>query len=338
MILAGDIGGTKTSVGMFRTGDSGPEAVRKSTYPSADHPGLSPIVADFLAQGDEEIEAACFGIAGPVHRNRCRTPNLAWEVDGDEVARERGLPSLRLINDLLATAEGIPALRRDELFTLADGEADPTGTVALLAPGTGLGMSIVVRLDGGWHPIPTEGGHQSFAPRNEEEIGLQSLLEKLFGHVSVERIVSGPGLKHIYEYLVSTGASPNPDVAERMDKRDPAAVISEAGQSEECPVCVAALDRFASILGGVAGDLALVCLATGGVYLGGGIPPKILGKLSDGTFLEAFRAKGRFRELLEGIPVQVIRNQETALLGAALVGGRERNPSPPRQPRIDSVD
>ncbi|MHC4472801.1 MAG: 6-phosphogluconolactonase, partial [Planctomycetota bacterium] len=218
MILAGDIGGTKTNVGIFSIGDGVPEPVRKATYVSADHPGLSPIIEDFLGRGDEEVSAACFGIAGPVIENRTRTPNLAWEVDGDEVARERGLPALLLINDLQATAEGIPSLGDEEIHILNQGEPDPAGSVALLAPGTGLGMSIVTRAGGGWHPIPTEGGHQSFAPRTEDEIGLLRFLQKIFGHVSVERIVSGPGLKHIYDYVVSSGGEPDPEVAERIDK------------------------------------------------------------------------------------------------------------------------
>jgi glucokinase len=313
MILAGDIGGTKTNVGLFRaTG----ELERQATYRSLDFAGLAAIIEDFL--GDQPVTVACLGIAGPVLGNRARAPNLAWEVDGDAVARKIGIPVLRLINDLEATAEGILALEPEELRELNEGASADQGTVALLAPGTGLGMSIVARPAGGWLPLPSEGGHQSFAARNRDEAGLREYLAKRFGHVSIERVVSGPGLKNIYEYIQESGiALPDPEIARRIQHEDAAAVISTAGRENECPVCVKALEIFLSAFGAVSGNLALACLSTGGLYLGGGIAPKLWPEIADGTFLTGFLGKGRLKRVLEKIPVRLVMNQKTALLGAA---------------------
>ncbi len=317
MILAGDIGGTKTNVGLFRV--SG-ELVRQATYQSADHIGLLPIIRDFL--GEQTVAAACFGIAGPVVDNRTRTPNLAWEVDGEILAQQAGLPLVKLINDLSATAEGIPVLEPAEIAELNAGTADETGNAALIAAGTGLGMSIIDRAEGGWQPLSSEGGHQSFAPHDERELGLLAYLLRELPHVSVERVVSGPGLLHIYRYLREAGVPADEETARRIEKGDAPAEITRAAENGTCPACDEALRMFLSAYGAAAGDLALAALATGGLFVGGGIAPKLWPRIADGTFLAAFLAKGRLRSLLENVPVRLIRNPDTALRGAARCAAR----------------
>ena len=318
MILAGDIGGTKTNIGLFRA--SG-EELRVATYPSREYPGLQPIITDLLS--GETVTAACFGIAGPVRGNRVKTSNLPWHIDGDQLASLCGIPTVLLINDLQATAEGIPALEPDGLGTLNEGQAGEhatsgQGTAAMIAAGTGLGMAIVSRAGGQWTPLPTEGGHQSFAPRNDDEISLWKSLQSRFGHVSVERVVSGPGLHNIYQWVRDVGEHPvEAEVAGRIANGGPAAEISYAAQTRQCPACEKALHMFLSAYGAAAGNLALVTMATGGLYVGGGIAPKLWPTIANGLFLAGFLEKGRYRQLLESMPVRVIKNPRTALLGAA---------------------
>jgi glucokinase len=252
--------------------------------------------------------------------NTTSTPNLAWEIDGDGVAKDVGLPRLWLINDLLATAEGIPSLGEGELAVLQQGEEDEDGNAVLLAAGTGLGMCLMPRIGGRLIPVATEGGHQDFAPRNEREVGLLHELTRRYGRVSVERVVSGPGLVAIYRHLRHAGvAKEDPEVRDRIERTDPGSAISRAALEDGDPLATAALDVFVSAYGAVVGSLALLGLATAGVYVGGGIAPKILSKLQEGEFLAAFRDKGRFRGLVEKMPVRVILNPEAALLGAARV-------------------
>jgi glucokinase len=260
--------------------------------------------------------------------NATRTPNLAWEIDGDALAAAVGLPRALLVNDLAATAEGMLALRPDQLVTLQEGTADPIGNAVLIAAGTGLGMALLPSIPaaGGTsrlHPVATEGGHQDFAPRNADEEALRDTLAARYGRVSVERVVSGPGLVAIYHHLRETGAAPeDPELRDRIERTDPGSAISRAALDDGDPLAGRALDLFVAAYGAAAGNLALVGLATGGVYLGGGIAPKILPRLQHGPFLDAFRDKGRFRGLMEGMPIRVILNPHTAMLGAALVGAR----------------
>ncbi|MFY9825906.1 MAG: glucokinase [Thermoanaerobaculia bacterium] len=325
MILAGDVGGTKTNLGLFEVTDGRLRLVRSAQYRSPEHPGLSSVVAAFLAAGPlvpGGIQAACFGIAGPVVDNRVSTPNLAWVVDGAALAREAGIPAVELINDLVATAEGIPELAAEEVTVLQPGDPETEGNRALVAAGTGLGMAFIPRVGDRWVPVPSEGGHVDFAPRVEEEIGLLRHLRERYGRVSVERVLSGPGLANIYRYLRDeVGLPESPQVRERLAAgEDPARVIGEsglAGPSTGCPVCFRALEIFVAIYGAVAGNVALLGTATGGLWLGGGIAPKILPRLTDGLFRETFRAKGRFAAFLERVPVRVILNDRAALLGAA---------------------
>jgi glucokinase len=319
LILAGDIGGTKTVIGLFQAHLDTVCSVRTATYRSADHPGLGSILDAFLE--GETVTGACVGIAGPVVDNRCRTPNLSWDVDGNEVAREHGLPWLTLVNDIVANADGIPVLLPEDFTVLNEADAVEGAPQVLVSAGTGLGMCIIPRTIARSRPLPSEGGHQTFAPRTDLEMRLAAHLRGTFGHVSAERVVSGPGLVNIFRFLVDQeGIEPDPEVARRVREGRAGAAIGEAGVAGTCPAAVAALDVFLSAYGAVAGNLALVCLARGGVFLGGGIAPKLLPRMTDGTFMRAFTAKGRFADLLSRIPVRVIENPLTALLGAARRG------------------
>ena len=323
MILGGDVGGTKINLGLFEVEGGGLRLVRSAKYHSADFPGLSAVVQAFLAvepPADGEIRSACFGIPGPVLDNRARTPNLAWQVDGAVVAAEIRVPVVALINDLVATAEGVALLESDEITILQNGIPDADGNRALVGAGTGLGMALLPRIGPRWVPVPSEGGHSDFAPRNEDEIGLMLYLRERFGRVSVERVVSGPGLFNIYSYLRDDRhMAESPQVREALARgEDPSRVIAEAALAHDaCALCDRALDLFVSAYGAVAGNLALTGTATGGIYLGGGIAPKILPRLLHGPFLSSFTAKGRFVPFLERIPVRVILNDRAALLGAA---------------------
>lgn len=322
VVLAGDVGGTKCNLGLFEVAGGVPRPLRSAKYPSADYPGLAPLLEEFLGSDVREVRAACFGVPGPVLENRTSTPNLAWELDGGALSSIIGGHALVLINDLVATAEGVPLLREDELSTLHAGGpgAAGAGNLALIAAGTGLGMALLPRVAGAWVPVPSEGGHMDFAPRTEEEAGLLFYLSELYGgHVSVERVVSGPGLFHIYEYLRDRAGLPeSPPVREALVRGDdPSRVIGEAALAESCGLCSRAVGMFVAAYGAAAGNLALVGTATGGVYVGGGIAPKLLPRLQDGTFLRAFFDKGRFQGFLEAVPVHVILNDRAALLGAA---------------------
>jgi glucokinase len=324
VILAGDVGGTKTALALYQVTSEAaraPRALREAVFSSPDHPGLLPVLREFLA--GEHIAAACFGVAGPVAGNRAATPNLAWVVDGAEIAAATGIPRVELVNDLVAMGEGIAALDASQLATLQDGEADPAGNAALLAAGTGLGCATLAACgeDGGLVPLPSEGGHADFAARTEDEIALLRFLRRRHGRVSVERVVSGLGLRNLYEFLAGIWPGEgDPEVARLLSaagEADSGRVIGEAAAAGSCPLCARAVEMFVDAYGAVAGNLALTALATRGLYLGGGIAPKLLPQLADGSFLAAFRDKGRHRALLERIPVRVILEERTPLLGAA---------------------
>jgi glucokinase len=324
MILAGDVGGTKTNLGLFEREGDGLRRVRSDKFHSPDFPGLSAVIHAFLGAGSvrEEIEAACFGIPGPVIENRASTPNLAWVVDGARIAADIRVERLALINDLVATAEGIPLLKAEEVAVLQEGSPEPAGNRALIAAGTGLGMAFLPRVGDRWVPVPSEGGHADYPPRTEDEIDLLRYLREHFGRVSSERVASGMGLFNIYNFLRDVRKVPEtPQVREALGRgEDPARVIGEAAMAsapQGCDLCSRALDMLAVAYGALAGNLALLGTATGGIYLGGGIAPKILPRLVLGPFLQAFIAKGRFVPYLEKIPVRVILNDQAALLGAA---------------------
>jgi glucokinase len=323
MILAGDIGGTKSNLGLFEIADGSPRLVRFATYQSSEFSGLPEVIAAFFSEESPagDLEAACFGIPGPVVDNRASAANLAWVVEGARVAAEAGVPKVVLINDLVGMAKGLPLLADGEIAVLQPGVRDAVGNRALIAAGTGLGMALIPRVGDGWEPVPSEGGHMDFAPRTEDEIGLLRYLRERFGRVSVERVVSGPGLVNIYQYLRDVLRLPeDPRVREAFAQdEDPARIIGESGMAAAggCPLCFRALEMFVAVYGAMAGNLALLGTATGGLWLGGGIAPKILPRLTDGLFLQTFVAKGRFVPFLEKIPVRVVLNDRAALLGAA---------------------
>jgi glucokinase len=320
VILAGDAGGTKTILALFEPGDGAPVLVREATVPSRDFDSLEAIVERFLTAGPRgDITAACVGIAGPVVDGRAVTPNLPWVVDERRLAAAIPAPRVRLLNDLEATAHGIWALGEDELVSLQSG-ALRRGNLAVIAAGTGLGEAIVV-IDGGRRTvIATEGGHVDFGPRGELEEDLLRYLRKELGRVSYERVLSGPGLVNIYRCLRDTGvAGESSQTAALMAARDPAAVITELGLDGADRLCAMALAVFVSVYGAEAGNLALKALAVGGVIVAGGIAPRILPALRAGSFVAAFRDKGRLSSLMETIPVLVVLNPKTALLGAARV-------------------
>lgn len=320
MILAGDIGGTKTNLGLFDVIDGALTPRDRKSLPSKRYSALESIVDEFLAgAGHVSVDAACFGVAGPVLEGRSVTPNLPWVIESMSLASRLKLDSVALINDLEATAHGIAELKPEEFATLNEGSAEP-GNAALIAAGTGLGCASLF-WDGYRHvPSASEGGHMDFAPRNRLEAELLQHLMDKHGHVSIERVISGPGFFNIYDFLRSSGyAKESPSVVERFKHDDPTRVVANAALAHECGLCEKAMDMFASIYGAAAGNVALLVKATAGVYVGGGIAPKIIQKLTDGTFMKAFTAKGRLSSLLEAIPVRVILNDKTALLGAARV-------------------
>ncbi|MBN1843668.1 MAG: glucokinase [Deltaproteobacteria bacterium] len=318
MVLAGDVGGTKTNLGLFLKGKRRPLPKAIETYPSRKALNCEQIIEQFLKKHPVPISSACLAIAGPVENGRSKATNLPWTVSERKIKNRFGWDKVRLINDLAATAWAVPVLTEREFFALNRQRPARGGNLGLIAPGTGLGMALAVSKDGQYVPVPSEGGHSDFAPQSEAELALWLYLSQRVGHVSVERVLSGPGLFIIYCWLKFTGQGAEPEwLAEKMNANDPSQVIAEAALVDEQPLCVKTLDLFVSIFGAAAGNLALTGLTTGGVYLGGGIPPKILPKLREDIFMKAFTNKGRFRWILGRVPVRVIMNDKAALLGAA---------------------
>ena len=317
MLLCADIGGTNTKLALFRPG-APPELVGVEKHASARVDDLGALFADFAARGSVSLDAACLGIAGPVVGDHVDTTNLPWHIDARALGARLGSVPVVLLNDLEALAYGIPSLGDAGVVTLQAVPGDATGTIAVIAAGTGLGEGVLVRDGRRRLALSSEGGHADFAPRTEREIALLRHLLQRWPHVSWERVVSGPGIVHIFEYLRDVERLDVPAaLATAMAEGDPAAAITHAALARSTPIATATLDLFATFYGAEAGNLALKVKALGGVYVGGGIAPKVLEKLRDGTFMEAFRAKGRFRELLESIPVRVIVDPHTALYGAA---------------------
>ncbi|MEA2555815.1 MAG: glucokinase [Actinomycetota bacterium] len=316
-VLAADVGGTNTRLALFEPGNAVP--MHLETFASNDHASLDEMIRLFLAEHPVTVDAACAGVAGPVRAGRTETVNLAWPVDGASLATTLGLPSVTVLNDLEANAWGLGSLGPDDVAGVLGGIPDAAGNRAVISAGTGLGQAGLYWDGTRHHVFATEGGHADFAPRSELEIDLYRFLAAELGHVSYERVVSGMGLVNIHRFLVHRGGSGTPEwLAEAIASgTDEAAAISRHALEMSDPTAVRALDLMLSIFGAQAGNLALSVMATGGVYLGGGIAPKILPRLRAGGFAEAFLAKGRFAELMSRIPVHVILNQLTALVGAA---------------------
>jgi glucokinase len=328
MIIAGDIGGTKTNVALFEVGEGRVgKPVAQHSYPSARFDSLEDILTDFVRRHPQaRITHACFGVAGPVVRGHVDATNLTWEVFDYKLAAAAGLPSVRLINDLEATAYGLGELGPEQLYTLNEGEGERAGHRALIAAGTGLGMAAIYFDGAGYHPMPSEGGHMDFAPRDEREFEmLQYLREKIGGRVSYERVLSGMGIHNIYSFLRDRGHGEEPAwLAEEIRTGDPTAAISRAALAGRSELAATALDIFVGLYGAMAGNLALLLKSVGGLYVGGGIAPKIMPKLTDGTFMRNYEDKGRMSGLVKSIPVRVILDDKTALYGAArcaLMGG-----------------
>jgi glucokinase len=287
------------------------------SYSSVHAAGLPELIKRFLQGHPQTISSACFGIAGPVIDGRCKATNLPWEVSEEEIRRQFNWANVRLVNDLAATAMAVPLLQSHELHAL-NAELSERGNIGLVAAGTGLGVSLAVVVDGKLHAIASEGGHVDFAPKNEDEVDLWRHLRETEDHVSVERLASGPGILAIYSWLAKRDKYEEPEwFNEKMKVNDPPAVISEAALVHKLEPCIKTLKVFVSILGAVAGNLALTGMTTGGMYIGGGIVPRILPLLEEANFMASFTDKGRFRELLSGIPVHVILNDKAALLGAS---------------------
>lgn len=345
MILAGDIGGTKTRLALFEWKEERVEPLAEQLYVSTDYKSFEEILSEFLNPPQPEsidpleavdpvlpeplpseppkIAAACIGVAGPVIENRCHTTNLPWVVDGDALAARFDIPTVRLLNDLEATAHGLLELKPEETTPLNVGTVpSQKRPIALIAAGTGLGEAILFWDGSHYRPIPSEGGHADFGPNSDLEIELLRHLRASYLHVSWERVLSGPGLHAIYEFLRDTKRNEPTWMAERIQVEDPAAVIADVGLKKQADIGVQALDLFASIYGAEAGNLALKSMSLSGVYLGGGIAPKLLPKLQDGSFMRGFTNKGRYKKLMSAIPVRVVMNDRTGLIGAAAVAAK----------------
>jgi glucokinase len=317
MLLAADIGGTKTLLGLFDPLPARPRPIVVRSFATLDHPDLPSMIAAFL-ESDEargvDIDRACFGVAGPVIGDTAELTNVPWRVDGLRVCRVFSIARVRLLNDLQAMAYSIPVLHEDETHALQRGEALRGGNIALIAAGTGLGEALLHNIDGRFIPSASEGGHADFSPRTEREITVLRALTARHGRVEVERVISGRGLSNIHrivhDHACDAGIDP--------DDLDSPAAISAAALARRCAGCVETLDLFVEAYGAEAGNLALRSVATGGVFVGGGIAPKILPALETGSFLDAFRSKTPLEPLLTAIPVKVILNAEAGLLGAAV--------------------
>ena len=331
IVLAGDIGGTKTDLALF-SAERGPRApLAEATFASPEYPSFEALVQEFLGRSRFAVDEGCFGVAGPVVNGQARITNLPWVIDEAHLCEALHLTSVRLLNDLDAIAHAVPTLKPADLDTLHAGNAVAGGAIAVIAPGTGLGEAFLTWDGGLYRAHPSEGGHVDFAPSNALELEMLRYLQQQFGHVSYERVCSGRGLPNVYAYLKTAGYAEEPGwVADELAAAaDPTPVIIRGALSDRlCRLCRLTLETFASILAAEAGNLALKVLATGGVYLGGGLPRRILSVLKGGCFLHAFSRKGRLAEVLDGVPIHVILNPKVGLLGAAVHGLGRANAVP----------
>ncbi|MGE0704544.1 MAG: glucokinase [Vicinamibacterales bacterium] len=315
MILAGDVGGTKTLVGIFDTAGVRPQPLAVRAYPTTEYPDLSTLAREFVREVSHgPIRAACFGVAGPVQAKTAQLTNAPWRIDGEQVGRDLGVSRVTLLNDLQAMAYSVPVLLDTELHVLQEGQPQQGGHMAVIAAGTGLGESFVHNIGGRFVPSPSEGGHADWAARSERDIAVLRDLLHRFGRAEVEHVVSGSGLVNVHRV---THTTPCQIVLDDEDPEAPAA-ISSAALERRCQGCMDALEIFVGAFGAEAGNLALRTLATAGVFVGGGIAPKILPALIDGRFMGAFRDKAPFDQLVARVPVKVILNPEAGLVGAAV--------------------
>jgi glucokinase len=322
MLIAGDIGGTKTLLALYVPESGARRPIAQAEFHSADYHSLEDIVRAFIERTNRPVEAACFDVAGPVIDGRAHLTNLPWVLDEGMMQQTLNLKRVMLLNDLKAVAYAVPHLLPEDVHTINEGRAEPHGSMAVIAPGTGLGEAFSIWNGSKYIACSSEGGHADFAPTDETQAALRHYLSDRYGHVAYERVCSGSGLPNIYDFLRDSKFAPEPVAfaAILAQARDRTPIIIQAALQDPLDaLCAASLDLFVSILGAEAGNLALKVLATGGVYLGGGIPPRILSHLDDGRLMRAFVSKGRFADLLSKVPVKVITTQ-AALLGAALYG------------------
>lgn len=324
MLLAGDIGGTKTNLAVYMPAQRVRTPLFEATFQSGDYVTLESLVQDFMKRMDCKIEAASFGVAGPVVSGKATITNLPWIIEEKQLRTTLNLSTVYLLNDLEAIATAVPSLERSDMYTLNEGQAEEGGAIAIIAPGTGLGEAFLTWTGSRYKAHATEGGHADFAPVNPQEVGLLHYLQNTIGHVSYERVCSGSGIPNIYDYLKKNSDDDEPSWLSQklasVDDQTPVIVNTALDAEKTCDLCKATLNMFVSIMGSEAGNLALKVLATGGVYLGGGIPPRIIDALQGGTFMDAFTNKGRMSNLLKRMPVHVILNPKAALMGAALYG------------------
>ncbi len=323
-LLAGDIGGTKTVLALMDNAQNARHPLQETRFPSDEYESLEAIIAQFLADIRVPVTVASFGVAGPVVNGRVEVTNLPWIIDAAAISQTFGIPQVFLLNDLEAIANAVPHLEADDLHTLNAGQREEGGAIAIIAPGTGLGEAFLTWSDNlnRYQAHPSEGGHAAFGPGNDEQIDLLRYLHGRFQHVSYERVCSGIGIPNLYDFMRADGRYAEPAwlATAVAAAEDPTPVIVNAAVRQNIPLCTAVVHLFVDILGDEAGNLALKTLATGGVYIGGGIPPRILPQLEHPRFLAAFRRKGRFADLMESIPIHVIRNPKAALFGAAHYG------------------
>jgi glucokinase len=318
VVVAGDIGGTNTRLAIIDIVEGRFNFLAEETFSSREEPSLESALGKFLSNPIPHVTRACLGVAGPVRHGRCEATNLPWIIDSQEIARRLNLPRVGLINDLEAKAHGIAVLEAKDFEVLNQGAHDAQGNQAVISAGTGLGEVGLFWDEREYRPFASEGGHADFAPRNHLEMDLLDYLLKRHSRVSAERVISGQGLLNIYQFLRDTGhAEETAWLVDQMRHKDPPAVITENALEKRSSLCMETLDLFVSLYGAEAGNLALKVMATAGVYLGGGIAPKIIAKLREPVFMNSFTAKGRMKPLLQAIPVRVILNPKVALLGAA---------------------
>ena len=324
MLLAGDIGGTKTVLALFSTTASSTplHPIHLQTFPSNQFSSLEAIIGQFLQDKDVDIEVASFGVAGPVMNGRSQITNLPWIIESTTISQTFQIEKITLLNDLESIANAVPHLQANDLATINEGQAEVGGAIAVIAPGTGLGEGFLIWNGQRYQAQPSEGGHASFAPTTPDECALLAFLGQKFHHVSFERVCSGSGIPNLYDFWRQDGRFPEPDWLHEQLKQtaDPTPIIVEAGLAKTAEICTATVQLFVDILAGEASNMALKVLATGGVFLGGGIPPRLLNLLQTERFIAKFGEKGRFTNLLLGMPLQVICNPQTALLGAAWAG------------------
>jgi glucokinase len=323
-LLAGDIGGTKTVLALFSFEKGPMRPLLEVSYPSNSYSGLDSIITDFFSQADISAATACFGVAGPVRDGRAVITKLPWQPDSKKLQSTHGFSKATLINDLVATGYAIPHLSPSDLFTINKGIITAEGAIGIIAPGTGLGEAIFSWEDTRYTPVPSEGGHTDFAPTSEIELNLLTFLNRKYEHVSYDRICSGHGLPDIYDFIKTHLQIEEPDwLTEELatvEDRAPVIVNGALNDARQCKICSKTLQMFVSILGAETGNLALKGLTTGGMYLGGGIPPRILPFIKEETFMKSYTAKGRMSYLLNDMPVKVILNSKAALIGAASFG------------------